>query len=266
MKFRFGFIITFIFTCVLSTQAQPPLKLTVLSYNIHHAEGVDGKLDVERIANIIKSVTPDLVALQEVDRKTKRVKNMDQPMELSLQTGMDIVFGKTIDYQGGEYGIAVLSRLPIDAYEVYPLPSPVQREPRALLELKLNLPEGYPSPLYFYCTHLDHVREDVNRIAAVNHISEIVQKIGDAPALLAGDINDVRGSTTLDLLTQDWEIAGEEMYTIPVGKPQRQIDFIFSRPEGRWRVVDVRVLDEKTASDHRPILAELEFLPSESSR
>src|SRR5687767_4395118 len=111
--------------------ADPPAKpkaLRVLSYNIHHAEGTDGKLDLERIAKVITAARPDLVAVQEVDRKARRTKGVDQAAELGRLTGLHVEFGKAIDFQGGEYGLAVLSRFPIKAAKVHPLPGKAGQE------------------------------------------------------------------------------------------------------------------------------------------
>src|SRR5215510_13900586 len=84
-------------------QAQLPSEIRVLTYNIHHGEGTDGKVDLPRIANVIKSVSPDIIALQEVDQGTARAGGIDQPAELARLTGMEVVFGRNIDYQGGGF-------------------------------------------------------------------------------------------------------------------------------------------------------------------
>ena len=82
------------------------------------------------------------------------------------------------------------------------------------------------------------------------------------PAILAGDLNAKLDSPVLVAFSKRWQLANDkELRTIPVRNPKRQIDFIMSQPIGRWRTVDVRVLDESTASDHRPIFAVLELLP-----
>src|SRR5688500_2206377 len=84
--------------------AKPAGKtLRVLSYNIHHAEGTDGKLDVARIAGVIKAAGPDLVAVQEVDRNTTRTNKVDQAAELARLTGLHGEFARAIDLQGGQY-------------------------------------------------------------------------------------------------------------------------------------------------------------------
>jgi len=105
-----------------------PLVLRVLSYNIHHGEGVDGKLDLERIARVISSVQPDIVALQEVDLLVARSQSIDQPRELARLTGMHSVFGANIDLQGGKYGNAVLARESISQSHNHLLPNIQQGE------------------------------------------------------------------------------------------------------------------------------------------
>src|ERR1700730_14354602 len=90
-----------------------PGTLRVLTYNIHHGEGTDGRFDLSRLAGVIKSVQPDVVALQEVDRGTARAAGVDELTELERLTDMHAEFGKAMDYAGGGYGVAVLSRWPL---------------------------------------------------------------------------------------------------------------------------------------------------------
>ena len=112
---------------------QQPVRLRVLSYNIHHAQGVDGKLDLQRIANVILSVKPDFVALQEVDQNTSRTGGVDQAAELAKLTEMKSVFGANIDLQGGHYGNAVLTRLPIGSHQNVLLPNGKHGEQRGVI-------------------------------------------------------------------------------------------------------------------------------------
>ena len=94
-----------------------PTILRVLTYNIHHGEGMDGRFDLPRLAGIMTSADPDLIALQEVDQGTERAGGVDQVAELGRLTGMRPVFGKAMDFQGGAYGVGVLSRKPIRRVE-----------------------------------------------------------------------------------------------------------------------------------------------------
>lgn len=117
-------------------------------------------------------------------------------------------------------------------------------------------------PLLLLATHLDHRRNDRERIASGTAINKLLDKATIQPALLIGDLNDVIGSGTLREFDSFWTRANKEpLATIPVTSPERQIDFIMFRPLERRRVVEVKVLDEAVASDHRAILAVLEFVP-----
>ena len=241
-----------------AANAGEPVRLRVLSYNIHHAEGVDGKLDLERIARVIKSVEPDLVALQEVDWKTTRVKGIDEPVELAMLTGMKAVFGKNIDLQGGEYGNAVLSRLPIRSKRNHLLPRIDESEQRGVLELEIALP-GDAGNIKLLATHLDFRRDDQERLASAKAINALVAA-SDEPAILAGDLNATPDSAVLKLFLSTWtNTSAKPQPTIPVGKPERQIDFVLTRPASRWKTIETKVLDEAVASDHRAILAVIEL-------
>jgi endonuclease/exonuclease/phosphatase family metal-dependent hydrolase len=256
-------------------RTQPPV-FRVLSYNIHHGEGVDGKLDLERIARVIVEAKADLVALQEVDQNVQRSGNVDQPAELARLTKLEVAFGGNISLQGGEYGNAILSRWPLKNPRNTKLPNHDQGEQRGVLQVEVQ-PPGSAGPLLLLATHFDHRRNDAERVASAALINELTGKLLHSPALLAGDLNDVPESQALRELQVRWTVARgpvareteasaaakpSPLFTIPVEKPTRQIDFVLVRPAERWKVIDVQVLEEKVASDHRPILATLELLPA----
>ena len=129
-----------------------------LTYNIHHGEGLDGRLDLPRLASIMTSEAPDLIALQEVDRGMKRANGVDQLTELSRLTGMYGVFGKAMDYQGGVYGVAALSRTPMGRVTNRRLPGLPDREPRTALTVDVETTERR-SRVQFTTTHLDQGRD-----------------------------------------------------------------------------------------------------------
>jgi endonuclease/exonuclease/phosphatase family metal-dependent hydrolase len=241
------------------SKAAPPRQIRVLSYNIHHGEGVDGKLDLVRIAHVIRSVDPTFVALQEVDRRTTRTNQVDQPAELAHLTGMQVIFEKNIEFEGGEYGNAVLSKLPVFRHRNHLLPSLDGGEQRGALCVESQLDQ---QPLVLVNTHFDHRSGNRERLASAKIINQLVAQYGDTPVILAGDLNAVRSSATVALLQRNWTpVSPQEQPTVPVTEPARQIDYIMVRPQSRWRVVESRVLDESVASDHRPILAVLELMP-----
>lgn len=242
-----------------SGYADEPLRLRVLSYNIHHAEGVDGRLDVERIAGVIRSVSPDLVALQEVEQNTRRTKMVDQTAELGRLTNMKSLFAKNIDFQGGGYGNAVLSRFPIKASRNLTLPNHDQGEQRGAVFVDLEI-EGRDELLTFICTHLDHRPNESERLASADAIRQEINSMESRPMILAGDLNATPESAVLISFRKDWMISNDDpLPTIPVDKPKRQIDYVLVRPAQRWKVIETRVLDEAIASDHRAIFSVLEL-------
>jgi len=240
-----------------------PIRLRVLSYNIHHAEGVDRKLDIERIASVILSVKPDIVALQEVDQKVKRTESVDQPAELAQLTEMNVIFGANIELQGGHYGNAVLSRFPIIRHKNHLLPNIDGSEQRGVIGGEITLPKSNQS-LLLLATHLDYRADERERMASAKFINELIASHPQHPALLAGDLNATPESETLQLFGTKWTRANEKpMATVPVNQPTKQIDYILYRPANRWKVVEVKVLDEAVASDHRAIFAVLELQPGD---
>ena len=239
--------------------ADEPGALRVLSYNIHHGAGMDHRLDLERIAKVILSATPDLVFLQEVDLNLERTNHQDQPKELGQLTDMRVVFGANIRFGGGEYGNAVLSRFPIRTYVNHHLPRVGDSEQRGVIEAEIAIP-GLADPLIVLATHLDHRPDERERLASVKVINQLIGKHGERPAILGGDLNDVPGSPPLVALEKTWKRANAEpLATVPVDHPKRQIDYVLYRPAKRWDVVRVDVLPEAEASDHRAILAVLKL-------
>lgn len=243
----------------LTTEDDQNLRLRILSYNIHHAEGVDGKLDVPRIAQVILSVDPDLVALQEVDKNTIRTGKVNQDIELSRLTKMNSVFGSNITFQGGQYGNAILSKFPIIKNKNFLLPNVDSGEQRGLLQSQIQI--SNKENVLFFSTHLDHRRSDTERLASAKAINQIIGLDNKSPAILAGDFNDVPDSPTLNELGKVWLRTNKKILrTIPASKPSRQIDYIFVQPKERWKIIESQILDEDIASDHRAIFSIIELI------
>ncbi len=244
--------------------APSPVQLRVLTYNIHHGLGMDKRIDLARIADVIRRAEPDLVALQEVDVGTKRSGGVDEAMELARITGMQPAFGKAMDYDGGQYGEAVLSRFPIERMRVHPLPHAPDHEPRCALEVRVRLAgtraTGRGGQLLFLATHWDHLKDPAERIQQAKAIAELVA--GEpGPVVLAGDLNTTPGSEPLAALGPGWldTASIDPAPSFPSGKPDIRIDYIMARPADRWRVISTRVVEESVASDHRPVTAVLEL-------
>lgn len=232
-------------------------ELRVLTWNIHHGEGVDGRLDLPRIGAVIREARPDIVALQEVDVRTQRVKGRDTVRELERLTGMRGVFGASMPFQGGGYGNAVLVNGHVLGSRVFPISNSPGMEPRSLLMVEMR-PYRCSLDLAFFSTHLDH-RSEEDRLAG----AELANLPVSLPAILAGDLNAPPEDPVIGRLLEKWTPAtrGPDFKTIPVENPKRQIDFILFRPEKRWKAVSAEVLSEAVASDHRALLAVIRLLP-----
>ncbi len=246
------------FVALTGSAQEPSRTLRVLTYNIHHAEGTDGKLDVERIAKVIQSAKPDLVALQEVDQATKRSGSVDQLARLAELTGMHSAYGRAMEFQGGGYGVGMLSRWPLQNVRVHPLPSPTGVEPRAILEATVALGED-GRKLQFLVTHVDHKADPAHRAQQVARIRERFPVTAEdaLPAILAGDLNATPESEVIKSLLADWtdSATGKIFLTCPTNPPRVKIDYVLYRPAPAWRVLETQALEEPTASDHLPVLA-----------
>lgn len=240
-----------------SSYAAP--RLRVMSYNIHHGRGMDNEVDLERLAKVIADARPDVVSLQEVDKGVNRSGGVDEAAELGRLTGMHAMFGLARPYGGGEYGQAILSRRPIMNLEVHQLPGPDEQEQRIALLATIAPGDGIPE-LLFVGTHLHHQAEAL-RLEQARHLMHILRERAHSVAIVTGDINAMPGSAVMQALLEEWEdTTGDDALTFPATEPNRKIDWILLPKGHQWRVVSSEVIDEPMASDHRPVVVELEWL------
>ena len=236
---------------------------TVLVFNIHAGKDAGGKRNLTEVAALARDVQADLVLLQEVDRGTKRSGNEDQVKVLGDASGLATAFGRSLDYDGGQYGIAALSRAGFDAQFTESLPvTPVQarsggsHEPRAALVVVARTPIGRLTALN---THLDASREDTYRLQEVAHVLTIIErsKRSKLPILAGGDFNAEPGSEVHKRvlaagLRDSWlECGSGDGFTYPADKPIKRIDYLFLT--GSLKCSSARVIDTRI-SDHRPLL------------
>ncbi|MDR0870365.1 MAG: endonuclease/exonuclease/phosphatase family protein, partial [Planctomycetaceae bacterium] len=223
MQKRFFFV--FLFSLFLSCAVQgadPPRELRVLCYNIHIAIGMDNKLDIERTAKLINEQKADLVALQEVDRNAKRTEKQDQPALLEKLTGLKAVFGKTVAFaNGGEYGIAVLSRFPVKEQKMTQLPQQKGQEDRGLLETVVEL-DG-KTQIRFCCTHFCHI-SDERRTLQADKVNELLAS-NDVLTILAGDFNAEPESNAIKTILRQWTDATDRTATFSSTDPKIKIDY-----------------------------------------
>lgn len=239
----------------LPAAAPPPLR--VMSYNIHHGEGLDKRLDLERIARVILDARADIVGLQEVDRGVERTQRRDLPAELAKLTGMHVRFERNILHQGGDYGNATLSRFPIKSARNLHYRMLRPGEQRGVLQVVVDV-QG--RDVLVLNTHLDYRPDDIERRSNVEELRALVAAAGKTPVILVGDFNAVPDSAPIaslrEFLTDVWTVVGRgDGFTIPVRKPAKRIDYIWTTP-GAFEPRAINVLQSE-ASDHLPVIAEL---------
>ncbi len=252
---RRGRRIRFLIVALLAGLLSPPVHaqgtLRVAAYNVKHGLGLDSVISLERIANVLRPLDADVITLQEIDVGTERTDRVDQATRLGELLGMQAFFGDFMPYQGGEYGMAVLSRLPVARVVNHRLPD--GEEPRTGLEVEVRVgPEG--RRVSVVGIHLYRTPEE--RLAQADSLSAILDR-REHPVVLAGDFNSRRGDRILrSLQAQDWFVVDKDgpAETFPADDPAREIDFVMLRPAESFEVVEHRVIDEPVASDHVPLL------------
>lgn len=228
--------------------------LRLVTYNIHHAEGLDKVVDLDRIAAVILALNPDVVCLQEVDRDLPRTSKQDFPALLSEKLGMPGYFSANYRFQGGEYGNATFSKLPLVSWANEALPGGEGLEPRGRLETVFSWAGG---TIRVWNTHLGLKAEERERQAA--HILSG----GIAPdTIFCGDMNEnTLGKGMQQVLAALGEAPDARVCddpSFPAGAPKRRIDHVFAGSDYEViRCEVVRTEVTRVASDHLPIVAEL---------
>jgi len=220
----------------------------IMSYNIQHGHGMDDQINLERTADLIRSENLDVVAIQELDSCCKRTDFVDQPNELARLTGMHMSFAPAIDFQGGRYGVGILSRE--KPLSVHRIPLPGKGEARVLLMIEMD-------KYVMACTHLALTEAD--RMASIPIIIEAAQSY-EKPFLLAGDWNDKPQSDFIQAMKQHFTLLSDtDMFTFPSDVPKSCIDYIglFLPSPKNLKVREQAVIHTQN-SDHLPIEVEIE--------
>lgn len=155
--------------------------MRVATFNVHHCEGTDGKVDPGRIAAVIGRLRADVVALQELDRGLDRSGRVDQPAALAEATGLTVDFHPVLERDGGHYGIALAASGPLESEKV-DLPRLRGEEPRAAVVARWG-------DVTFIGVHLSRSREA--RAAQIQALAELAGRV-DPPVVLLGDLNERR--------------------------------------------------------------------------
>ncbi len=261
--------------------------IRLMTYNIHYWEGMDSEVDIARVTQVIEREAPDIVGLNEVFHPYT-AEGEDQPVlhQIAEQLGMDFVFAAATHYRFGlredgvltPYGNALLSRWPIHHVATTTLDAD-DHAPRSLIAADIETPSG---PLRVLVTHLDYLSEairmkqmrEVLRYAEGEHVL-----MGDFNTLVReeyADFEEVRrraaeidgtpivaSEVVPDLLargyTDAFATAGEgPALTWSAAEPLMRIDYILLTPGLAGRLRTCRRVDEFMASDHMPVIAELD--------
>ncbi|WP_439490061.1 endonuclease/exonuclease/phosphatase family protein [Algoriphagus sp.] len=247
---------------VQEPEVQEGRTIKVLSYNIHHCNPPSRPdfIDLDAIARVITESGAEIVGLQEVDVFTSRSgTDLNMAKELAQMSGMPYYyFSKGIDYQGGEYGTAILSKFPLSDKETILLPAEEGTEQRTISVVTVSLEDGLSYK--FANTHLDYSSAS-NALTQAEKIVDYFD--GDtSPVILVGDFNSVPGSAPILKLDGRFTrtCKNDCAPTIPVINPTKTIDFIMFSSETDFTVNSHRVVQETYASDHLPVVAELILL------
>lgn len=233
--------------------------LRVMTFNIHVGVGMDKKLDLQRIADVIIRERPDLVGLQEVDRGVRRTEGKDEIAELARMTRMDYAFGHNLDYQEGQYGVAVLSKSLIQKIDHLKYENRREAERRGLLRVEVEIGGR---PISFATTHLDYQRDD-GRLFESEQLLRFLAEVKH-PLIVVGDFNDEPSGPAYKLMltkfADAWigSRAKGDGFSYPADKPSKRIDYIFYRTSDGVRAKKVWLV-KTLASDHLPVMAELEL-------
>jgi endonuclease/exonuclease/phosphatase family metal-dependent hydrolase len=259
MRRLLPFILALPFVVPAAPRAEPGrVRLNVMSYNIHVGVGMDKKQDLARIAEVIKRNRADIVGLQEVDRGVERTGRVDEIKELARLTGMDYAFAHNLDYQGGQYGVAVLSRFPILAIDHRRFANRRERERRGFIRVEV---EVGGRRLNFVTTHLDYQLLE----GRVFETEQLLAALADVrgPLIVAGDFNEEPRGGAYDMMLKagfadGWTQETTAGLTYPADRPTKRIDYVFYRNLG-GDVHAAASVPDTLASDHRPLVVTLKF-------
>jgi endonuclease/exonuclease/phosphatase family metal-dependent hydrolase len=231
-----------------------------MSYNIRHGEGIDTILDLSRSAKIIKSYTPDICALQEVDNFCLRSNNIGQTDYFAQQTMMTGTFGGFMKFQGGEYGMATLSLKPLISTNVLQLPDG-KHEPRTSIVHEVQISQEHT--IIFANVHFDWIsgkEGDFSRLKQAKALTKYINTLNKA-AIITGDFNSSPNSKTMKHFAEQGFIfveKGEDNLSFQ-GENKVEIDHLIYRNTDsvKFKTKSIKLIEEPVISDHRPLIVEL---------
>jgi endonuclease/exonuclease/phosphatase family metal-dependent hydrolase len=232
-----------------------PMTFTVASYNIHKCAGLDRRVDLDRIADVLREINADLVGLQEVYRP--------QAHALAERLGVQVAMGPTRERDGLAYGNAVLTRLAVRGSRIFDLSQP-DREPRGGIRLDLELPHRADRPLHLFNVHFGlKIRERASQVRMLVR-EHILHDELTGPRVVVGDLNEWFWFPGAVGRTLRRELHGPRIRrTHPAPLPLFPLDRIYwdrGLDADGFRVHRSRLA--RVASDHLPVVARLRLAPA----
>ena len=241
-------IILFLFLVASITSFAQNESIRMMTYNIRNGKGIDDKINYERIASAINKVDPDVVAVQEIDSVTGRSGGKYTLGEIARLTGMNACFAPAIPFDGGKYGIGVLSKEKPLGFHYIALPG--REERRAFLVVEFED--------YVFCSvHLSLTRKD--QLLSLPIIRTELAKYAK-PVFFAGDLNATPKDITIKDLKKDFAILTDQSIpTWPADKPVNCLDYIITTKSNasNLQVTHCEVINDASTSDHRAVFIDI---------
>lgn len=231
-------------------------KFTIVQYNVGSFSKYDGS-SIEAIALAAKEMGADAVTANEVDSCTTRTGKVDQLAALAGAMGnWNHHYAAAMPYKGGAYGVGVVSEpgLKVLRTDRIALPKLDGREPRAVAVVEYK-------DFVLCSTHLDLTLESqLGQIEVLNHYMDSVYADCGKPVFIGGDFNAFPDSEPIALMQKTWQLLTPVTNSFPSHAPDRCIDYVFVRPNGKKVTVEaaeipvaLQTVDLAIASDHLPV-------------
>lgn len=241
---------------LIACQPQPQ-KYAFVQYNVGAFSKYDGS-SIDAIARVVKELKADAVTFNEVDSCTRRTGNVDQMKAFAESMGdWNQFYAAAMPFRGGAYGVGVASSpdLKVVRTDRIALPKLNGYEPRAVAVVEYK-------DFVLCSTHLDLTLESqLGQVKVLNHYMDSLYADCGKPVFLGGDFNCFPDSEPVALLKETWTLLTPETVSFPSHAPDRCIDYIFVRPNGRKVTVKetsipqaLQTADLATASDHLPVV------------
>ena len=242
--------------------------IRVATYNIHKCRGLDRRMRPERIAEVLREVDADVIALQEVTGLDAAAPERNQVRSIAEALGLNFCVGANRRVRGEAYGNALLSRLPIIEHRNHNL-TWWRYEPRGCLEAEINFGDArQPHPMRVYNVHFGTGLFE--RPFQADSLMRYVDHGRPEPRIVLGDFNEWARGRATRLMSARFKTAEPKQSsgrarTYPGVLPIVNLDHIYY--DSAFELVEIKLHRSRLAliaSDHLPLVADfrVEFRPT----